>query len=222
MFGLPSVPSVRPHDVDPDAFVLDVREQDEWDAGHLPAALHVPLHELPRRLDEVPADREVLVVCRVGGRSAQAVAWLAAQGRDAVNVEGGLEAWSAVHGGLRRPERRDPRDEVFVDKRPWGQFQQLTLNLPTTVKILTVNPGCRLSLQRHEGRDEFWTVLDVPLVVQVGEEQRTVQPGEQVWIPRRVTHRVGNVGEAPGRILEIAYGHFDENDIERLEDDYCR
>lgn len=75
--------------------VLDVREQVEWDAGHIEGALHIPLSELGSRLDDVPHD-QTLVVCKVGGRSAQATAWLAHQGRDVVNLDGGMLDWEAA------------------------------------------------------------------------------------------------------------------------------
>jgi rhodanese-related sulfurtransferase len=75
--------------------VLDVREQVEFDHGHVEGAVHVPLAELPARLDELP-DAQTLVVCRVGGRSARAVAYLVQQGRDAVNLDGGMVEWEAA------------------------------------------------------------------------------------------------------------------------------
>ena len=77
--------------------LLDVREPLEWEHGHIAGALHIPLMQLPQRLDELP-DGPVVVVCKVGGRSAQAVAWLSVQGRDAVNLEGGMVDW--VDAGL--------------------------------------------------------------------------------------------------------------------------
>jgi rhodanese-related sulfurtransferase len=73
--------------------VLDVREGYEWDAGHIKASLHIPLMEVPARMVELPPDNQVLVVCRVGSRSAYAAAYLQAQGVDAVNLAGGLVAW---------------------------------------------------------------------------------------------------------------------------------
>ncbi|HET6504994.1 MAG TPA: rhodanese-like domain-containing protein [Amycolatopsis sp.] len=76
--------------------LLDVREQDEWTAGHAPEALHIPLGELPARVGELgalPDDRPVYVICRSGGRSARAAAWLNASGWDAVNVAGGMKSW---------------------------------------------------------------------------------------------------------------------------------
>lgn len=116
----------------------------------------------------------------------------------------------------------DPRPAVVVDERPWGGFEQLTKNQPSTVKVITVEPGKRLSLQRHEHRDELWVALDDDLRVEVGGQVRVVGRGEKAWIPRGVTHRLGNQGSSPGRILEIAFGEFDEGDIERLEDDFSR
>jgi rhodanese-related sulfurtransferase len=78
--------------------LLDVREDDEWAAGHAPGAKHIPLGELPARVDELaelPEDQPVYVVCRSGGRSARAAAWLNASGWDAVNVDGGMKSWAA-------------------------------------------------------------------------------------------------------------------------------
>ncbi len=75
--------------------VLDVREQVEWDHGHIEGALHIPLSELGERFEEVPTE-QTLVVCKVGGRSAQATAYLAHQGRDVVNLDGGMLDWEAA------------------------------------------------------------------------------------------------------------------------------
>lgn len=81
--------------VDGGACLLDVREPAEWDTGHAPVALWIPLGELGARLDEVPTDRTVAVVCRSGGRSAAATEALRSTGVDAVNVAGGMKAWAA-------------------------------------------------------------------------------------------------------------------------------
>ncbi len=75
------------------ALLLDVREDDEWAAGRAPGAVHVPLSRLV--LADVPADRPLVAVCRVGGRSEQATAALVAAGRDVVNMAGGMRAWAA-------------------------------------------------------------------------------------------------------------------------------
>jgi mannose-6-phosphate isomerase-like protein (cupin superfamily) len=120
------------------------------------------------------------------------------------------------------PTTVDPRPGSFAVRRPWGQFQQLVSNVPVTVKLITVEPGHRLSLQRHGRRGEFWQVLDVPIDIWLDDEQWVAKPGDQVWVPCGATHRIGNSGETAGRLLEIAFGDFDESDIERLQDDYTR
>jgi rhodanese-related sulfurtransferase len=76
--------------------VIDVREPHEYEEGHVPGAILIPLGEVPDRVAEVPADRTVYVVCAVGGRSMRAAEHLAAQGRDVVNVAGGTKGWIAA------------------------------------------------------------------------------------------------------------------------------
>ena len=78
------------------AYVLDVRQQDEYDAGHVPGAVLLPLDQLEARRSEVPSDRPVLVICKSGARSADAVRILTAAGGDATNVAGGTLAWIAA------------------------------------------------------------------------------------------------------------------------------
>jgi mannose-1-phosphate guanylyltransferase/mannose-6-phosphate isomerase len=110
---------------------------------------------------------------------------------------------------------------VVVDHRPWGQFRRYTCDEPSTVKLITVEAGQPLSLQRHANRDELWIVLDEGLVVQVGDEIRSATAGDEFFIPRGVVHRVTG-GDRRGRFVEICFGDFDEDDIERLEDRYGR
>ena len=98
---MPSVPEVDPREVGDDV-LLDVREDDEWAAGHAPGAVHVPLGQLIARLDELPGDEPVAIVCRAGGRSAQATAYLLGQGRDVRNVAGGMKAWAQAGLPLER------------------------------------------------------------------------------------------------------------------------
>lgn len=93
-----------------DGYLLDVRENDEWHAGHAPDAVHIPLSELNARVREVPTDRDVYVVCRSGVRSAQAVAAFNNAGWTATNVEGGMHAWEAAG----RPMVSESGEEPFV------------------------------------------------------------------------------------------------------------
>jgi rhodanese-related sulfurtransferase len=92
-------PTCTVADVPEGAVLLDVRENDEWAAGHAPSAVHVPMGLIPERLDELATefpDRPVRVVCRSGGRSARVTAYLQQAGWDAVNVDGGMRAWAAA------------------------------------------------------------------------------------------------------------------------------
>jgi rhodanese-related sulfurtransferase len=89
--------SVVPEDVSKrrsELHLLDVREQDEWDAGHIEGAQHIPLGELGERLAEVPTDRVVVAVCRSGSRSDRAAKGLRLSGFEAENLDGGVAAWS--------------------------------------------------------------------------------------------------------------------------------
>ena len=120
------------------------------------------------------------------------------------------------------PEQPDPRDAILEDHRPWGGFRQYTHNEISTVKIITVAPGEVLSLQRHYRRDELWVTLTDGLEVTAGDRTWRPEPFEEIYVPRETVHRMAGVGDAPGRWLEISFGHFDEDDIERLEDSYGR
>ncbi|MGV8896564.1 MAG: rhodanese-like domain-containing protein [Rhodoglobus sp.] len=80
--------------------LIDVREQDEWDAGHAPDAQFVPLSALQERASELPLDTRLLIVCHSGGRSLRAAGFLRSEGFDAVNVDGGMLAWAAAGGSI--------------------------------------------------------------------------------------------------------------------------
>lgn len=84
--------------------LVDVREPHEWAAGRLPGSVHIPLGTLPHRLQEIPADVTPVFICAGGVRSMAACRLLAAQGRDAVNLTGGVMAWSGVYGAPPRPD----------------------------------------------------------------------------------------------------------------------
>jgi rhodanese-related sulfurtransferase len=107
--GIPTVTITGVPDPLPDGLhVLDVREDVEWAYGHIEGATHIPLRQLPARFDEVPAD-QTLVVCKIGGRSAQAVAYLRRQGRDVVNLDGGMLDWEAAGRPMVSDTGRPPQ-----------------------------------------------------------------------------------------------------------------
>lgn len=76
--------------------ILDVREQDEWDAGHIDGAVHIPMGELQARQDEIPQQQKIVTVCRSGARSGQVAAALSNAGYDAENLDGGMQQWAAA------------------------------------------------------------------------------------------------------------------------------
>jgi rhodanese-related sulfurtransferase len=94
------VPEITPEEVavlvDGGALLLDVREADEWQAGHAAAASHIPMREIPAHIDELPTDQRILAICRSGARSAAVAEVLIGAGFDAVNVQGGMRAWEAA------------------------------------------------------------------------------------------------------------------------------
>jgi len=116
----------------------------------------------------------------------------------------------------------DYRAGIVEDIRPWGKFRRFPHEDAGSVKIITVEPGRRLSLQYHEGRAEFWVVLDPGLEVTVGDRVWQAARNEEILIPRRAPHRIRNIGQAPARVMEIWIGRSSEADIVRLEDDYGR
>jgi rhodanese-related sulfurtransferase len=78
-----------------DLFLLDVREADEWAAGHVPGSVHIPMRELGPRQAELPTDRTILCICRSGSRSGMVVRALADAGYRVENLDGGLQVWEA-------------------------------------------------------------------------------------------------------------------------------
>ena len=108
-----------------------------------------------------------------------------------------------------------------IVRRPWGHVTVLA-SWPSkiTVRVLTINPHSRISLQKHKMRDEEWLCVSGRARVQVDSRTYDVKAGDKAFIPRTHLHRVGS--DAGAEILEVAYGTFKDDDIVRLEDDYGR
>ena len=119
------------------------------------------------------------------------------------------------------PEPRKEAPEPFIMEKPWGRFIQYVLNEPVTVKILEVKAGEVLSYQYHNHRSELWVPLDDGACVKIDGQIQRPKRMELVFIPQGAKHQL--IGEDKSyRVLEISFGHFDENDITRLEDKYGR
>lgn len=111
---------------------------------------------------------------------------------------------------------------AFVE-RPWGSFKQFAFNQDCTVSLMTVQPGRRLSLQAHTGRAELWIVLDDGAIVEVGDATREYAAGTEIWIRAGTRHRLAAPpGGGAVRVLEVAFGNWQQADIQRFEDDFAR
>ena len=122
-----------------------------------------------------------------------------------------------VHWYIGMPLLRNYHHE----DRPWGSFDRFTLNEPSTVKILHVLPGLEFSLQRHEERSECWRVIAGSGTAYISDEERAVGIGDEIDIPVGTLHRLKGGPEGIS-VLEISFGKFEEDDIERIKDDFGR
>lgn len=115
----------------------------------------------------------------------------------------------------------DSQPSIPRVERPWGKFRQYAHNEEVTVSLMTVKPNQRLSLQSHTGRAELWVVLDDGVEIQVGDELIHPPKGGEVWIPANMRHRLSSTGSSV-RVLEVAFGNWQQEDITRYDDDYDR
>jgi mannose-1-phosphate guanylyltransferase / mannose-6-phosphate isomerase len=123
---------------------------------------------------------------------------------------------------LKASGRSEARSHCKVH-RPWGSFQGLHSGDRFQVKMLSIAPGARLSLQRHHHRAEHWVVVNGTALVTRGEEKIYVYENESVYIPIGAVHRLENPGKVPLNIIEVQSGSYlGEDDIVRLEDSYGR
>ena len=109
------------------------------------------------------------------------------------------------------------------EARPWGSFTVLDDAVTHKVKTLTVNPGQRLSYQRHLKRAEHWFVVTGTATVTVDDVEHTLRHGDHIDIPMTAWHRIENPGNDDLVFVEVQHGsYFGEDDIERRSDDYGR
>lgn len=122
-----------------------------------------------------------------------------------------------------RAEKRTEADSHAKVHRPWGNYQSLDRGERYQVKRIVVNPGGRLSLQKHAHRAEHWVVVRGTAVVTIGDEKKTLQENESVYVPLGAVHRLENPGTTPVELIEVQSGNYlGEDDIVRLEDVYQR
>ena len=108
-------------------------------------------------------------------------------------------------------------------ERPWGSYQTLMICKHYQVKMLSINPGGRLSLQKHFRRAEHWVVVAGQPTLTINNQSKTYQVNESVYIPKEAIHRIENLTEMPCEIIEVQIGDYlGEDDIVRVEDIYGR
>jgi len=111
---------------------------------------------------------------------------------------------------------------IDSDDRPWGRWEEYLNEDGYRVKRIIVHPGERLSLQRHRLRSEHWVIASGEGVMTLDEKTWTLNAGDYVFVPVEGVHRVQNSGTENLIIIETQMGVCDEDDIERIEDDYGR
>ncbi|MBX3533571.1 MAG: mannose-1-phosphate guanylyltransferase/mannose-6-phosphate isomerase [Xanthobacteraceae bacterium] len=122
-----------------------------------------------------------------------------------------------------RAEKREEADTHAKVHRPWGNYQSLDRGERYQVKRIVVNPGGRLSLQKHAHRAEHWVVVHGTALVTIGDEKKTLKENESVYVPLGAVHRLENPGTTPVELIEVQSGNYlGEDDIVRLEDVYRR
>jgi rhodanese-related sulfurtransferase len=106
------IPTVDVTELPDDVLLLDVREDEEWVAGHIEGARHVPMYQVPQHVnyaEDLTPDVPIVVVCKMGGRSAQVTAWLNHQGYRATNLDGGMLAWAVAGKPMVSEDGAPPR-----------------------------------------------------------------------------------------------------------------
>ncbi|WNK00270.1 mannose-1-phosphate guanylyltransferase/mannose-6-phosphate isomerase [Thalassospiraceae bacterium LMO-JJ14] len=120
-------------------------------------------------------------------------------------------------------DRRPEVETANTVHRPWGSYQDIDRGAGFRAKRITVRPGGRLSLQRHERRAEHWVVVDGVAHVTKGDREIVLEANQSIYIPAGENHRLENRADTDIHLIEVQTGDYlEEDDIERLEDSYGR
>ncbi|MBF0547411.1 MAG: mannose-1-phosphate guanylyltransferase/mannose-6-phosphate isomerase [Candidatus Riflebacteria bacterium] len=123
---------------------------------------------------------------------------------------------------LKIDKRREIHEHVTIH-RPWGSYTTLETGSRYKIKRIVVQPGKRLSLQRHMHRSEHWVVVSGTATIRNGDEEFYLNENESTYIRPTELHRLSNYGKIPLQIIEIQVGgYLEEDDIERFDDDFNR
>jgi mannose-1-phosphate guanylyltransferase/mannose-6-phosphate isomerase len=116
-----------------------------------------------------------------------------------------------------------PKITPSITKRPWGSYRNIERKDNYLIKKICIKPGAFISLQKHEHRDEYWTIIKGSGLLEIGGREKNVSIGDQIIVKKKELHRIGNVGQDNLEIIEIQMGEIiSEEDITRYKDDYGR
>lgn len=143
---------------------------------------------------------------------------------DAVLIAKKGETWKVreIVNRLKENERKEASEHVTT-YRPWGSYTILQHGPRYKIKHVVVNPGEKLSLQKHSHRSEHWVVVKGTAKIVIGDKEIFVHENESAYVPQSTLHRLENEGKIPVEIIEVQNGEYlEEDDIERFSDDYGR
>jgi mannose-1-phosphate guanylyltransferase/mannose-6-phosphate isomerase len=143
---------------------------------------------------------------------------------DAVLIARKGEAWKVreIVNRLKEKGRKEASEHVTT-YRPWGSYTILQQGPRYKIKHVVVNPGEKLSLQKHSHRSEHWVVVKGTAKIVIGDKEIFVHENESAYVPQSTLHRLENEGKIPVEIIEVQNGEYlEEDDIERFSDDYGR
>ncbi|MGB5445204.1 MAG: mannose-1-phosphate guanylyltransferase/mannose-6-phosphate isomerase [Psychromonas sp.] len=122
--------------------------------------------------------------------------------------------------------KAEQRSEYQIHRevyRPWGKYDSIDSGVRDQVKRITVNPGEKLSLQKHQHRAEHWVIVSGTAHVTLGDKRRMLSENESIYIPPGMLHALENPGTIPLELIEVKTGSYlGEDDIERFEQRYGR
>lgn len=135
----------------------------------------------------------------------------------------GIEMVDGLGKKIESSSRLIKESSADYSDREWGRFISIEKGDGYQVKRLILNPGKRISLQRHFRRSEHWVVVSGVAKVRVGKDEMILRKDESVYIPVGVVHRLENIGKDFLNVIEVQNGEYlGEDDIERIEDDFGR
>ena len=124
---------------------------------------------------------------------------------------------------MTKNEKKHLNEIGKIYTKPWGHYKTLLIDQKYQVKLITIVPGGKLSLQKHHHRCEHWIIVKGALKVTKGEEVNTKKENDYIYIEKEEVHRLENEANTNAELIEIQYGDYlGEDDIVRLDDQYGR